>query len=252
MIVAVINPYAAGAGGPFVPPSISANYLQWVEARHETAYNDTDAATTGTDVSGAGNNWSQATAGNKPTFRTNRINGKPSYAFDGTDDFWELAADILSGETEAEVFIVVKLDAEPTTSGKDGLWKMDGDGTNACHYSFNSNGELYEAWGSTARKSTGVNPASDLAQWRLYNVSSKASEFKIRIDGTEVYTTATNTFSSMGATRNLGRSVGLFGNAYLKGEIAAIVVVDAVLGSTDRDAIEAVFANASVYNLTIA
>lgn len=252
MIVVTINPFLSGTAGPFVPPSISANYLQWVEARHETAYNDSDAAGTGTDVSGAGNHYSQSTAGSKPTFKTNRINGKPSYQFDGTDDFWELASDILSGETEGEIFIVLKLDAEPTASGKDGLWKMDGDGTNACHYSFNSNGELYEAWGSTARKSTGVNPTPDLTQWRLYNVSSKASEYKIRLDGTEIYTTATNTFSSMGATRNLGRSVGLFGNAYFKGEIAAVVIVDAVLSSTDRDAIEAVFADAAVYNLTIA
>lgn len=204
-----------------------------------------------TDQSGNGNDWTQSTSGSKPIFKTSILNGHAVLRFDGSDDYLTLASDILSGLSEGEVFIVVKIDSDPGASGVDGLWKMDGDGTNACHYSFNGNGELYEAWGSTARKSTGVNPTPALTSFRLYNVSSKASEFKIRLDGTEIYTTATNTFSSMtGSHRNLGRSIGLFGNAYLDGDIAAIVIVDAVLDSTDRDAIEDQLGD--TYGLTIA
>ena len=235
----------------FSLPSITGTILQWCEARLLTGLSDGDAVTTFTDQSGLGNHWSQSTSGSKPIFKTGGPNGHPVLRFDGTDDYLTLASDILSGETEGEVFLVVKIDNDPGASGVDGLWKMDGDGTNACHYPFNGNGEIYEAWGSTARKATAVNPTPALTSFRLYNVSSKASEYKIRLDGTEIYTTATNTFSSMtGSHRNLGRSVGLFGNAYLDGDIAAIVIVDTVLSGTDRDTIEATLG--STYGLTIA
>lgn len=253
MSTILVNPYTTGntGAGGFSLPSISANYLGWWEARLETGFSDGAAVGTITDQSGAGNNWTQSTAGFKPAYRTGIVNSQAVFTFDGTDDYVSLASDILSGETEAEIFIVLKIDNDPGASLVDGLWKMDGDGTNACHYSFNSNGEIYEAWGSTARKTTGVNPTPALTSFRLYNVASKSAEYKIRLDGTEIYTTETNTFSSMtGSNRDLGRSLGLFGNPYFDGDIAAIVIVDAVLGSTDRDAIEAEFALA--YALTIA
>lgn len=253
MSTILVNPYTTGntGAGGFVLPSISANYLGWWEARLETGFSDGDAVGTITDQSGAGNHWTQATAGFKPVYKTGIVNSQAVFRFDGTDDYVSLATDILSGKTEAEIFIVLKIDNDPGASLQDGLWKMDGDGTNACHYSFNADGNLYEAWASTARKSTGVNPTPALTSFRLYNVGSKASEYKIRLDGTEIYTTGTNTFSSMtGSNRDLGRSLGLFGNPYFDGDIAACVIADAVLSSPNRELIEAELALA--YALTIA
>lgn len=242
--------YAPTVSVSFSLPSISANYLQWCEARLETGLSDGDAVATFTDQSGNANNWSQSSGSLKPIYKTSIVNGRAVLRFDGSDDYMTLASDIMSGKSAGEVFLVVKLAADPTSSNKDGLWKMDGDGTNAVNFPYNGDGKLYEGWGSTTRKSTGVDPTPSLAAWRLYNVSSKASEFKIRLDGTEIYSTATNTFSSFGATRNLGRSVGLFGNTYLYGDIAAIVIVDAVLSGTDRDTVENYLA--TIYGLTVA
>ena len=243
---------AGGGGGGFTPPTITtANYVHWSEARHESGYSNTDPVGTATDVSGAGNNWTQATAGKKPLFLTNVLNGHPVYDFDAASEHhWGLSSDILSGKSAGEIFLVVKLDNDPGASLKDGLWKMDGDGTNACNFPYNGDGLIYEGWGSTARKSTAVNPSPALTNWTLYNVRSASGDFKIYQNGTQIYSTGTNTFSSMGATRYLGRSVGLFGDTYLDGQVAGCVIVDNALNSTDRDAIEAVFAAA--YGLTIA
>jgi hypothetical protein len=49
-----------------------------------------DPVATWTDSSGNANSLSQATAGKRPTYRTNVINSKPVVRFDGTDDFLSL------------------------------------------------------------------------------------------------------------------------------------------------------------------
>lgn len=249
----LLNPFvsfpAGGYSPVYTPPSISsASYMQWCEARHET-YSDNDPVSILHDQSGNGNHWTQATSGEQPIFKTGIVNSQAVIRFDGSDDSLTLALDILSGKSAGEVFIVVKVDNDPPgASAQSGLWNQDGDGTNACHYPF-TDGTIYEAWGSTSRK-TAVNPTPSLASWRLYNVASAASDFKIRLDGTQIYSTGTNTFASFSSPIRLGRSDSLFGNVYLDGDIALIAIVDAVLNSTDRDAIEAEIA--SIYGLTIA
>ena len=248
----IINPYVFGGSGlPSVPPAItSANILQWCEMRLLTGLVDGDPITTFTDQCGNGNHWSQSTSGAKPIWKASIVNGHAVGRFDGTDDHFTLGSDILSGKSGGEVWVVVKIDTDPpASSAQSGLWKMDGDGTNAVHYPF-TDGQLYEAFGSTARKATGVNPTPALTGWRLYNVSSKNSEFKIRLDGTEIFSTTTNTFASMGSTRTLGRSVSLFGNVHLDGDLAAICITDNVVNSTDRGIINDTFE--AIYGLTIA
>lgn len=244
----LINPFQvqAGGGGGYTPPAIGANYLMWCEARH-LSLSDNDPVSQFTNQVSS-HHWT-GSGSTRPLFKTNVLNSQPVLRFDGSDDFLILATDIMSGETEGEVFIVVKIDTDPPgASAQSGLWNMDGEGTNTVHYPF-TNGQLYEAWGSNSRKSTGVDPTPALTSFRLYNVASKSADFKIRLDGTQIYTTGTNTFSNFGGNIYLGRSEGLFGDVYLDGDIAMIAIVDAVLNSTDRDAIEAEIA--SVYGLTI-
>ena len=67
-------------------PTDIANCKFWVDASHITGLNDGDTVTTWNDLSGQGNHITQATAGYKPIYKTNIINGKPAVRFDGTDD----------------------------------------------------------------------------------------------------------------------------------------------------------------------
>ena len=234
-----------------LPTITSANYKQWCEARLLTGLSNNDPVASFTDQSGLANHWTQSTSGAKPLYKTNVINGLPALEFDGSDDCLTLGSNILSGATSGEVWILLAIDTDPPgASAQSGLWNMDGETINTCHYPF-TDGTLYEAWGSTARKSTGVNPTPSLTGWRLYNVGSAASDYRIRLDGTEIYNTATNTFSGFtDGTIYLGRSAGLFGDIFLDGKIAAIVITDAVVNTTDRGTINDHFE--SVYGLTIA
>lgn len=71
-------------------PSDVANLGLWFKADSE-AYSDGDAVGTLTDRSGSARNATQGTASLKPTYRTNRVNAKPSYDFDGVDDWAQTA-----------------------------------------------------------------------------------------------------------------------------------------------------------------
>lgn len=66
---------------------------------------DDDPVTTWPDVSGSGNDAGQATAGAKPTYKTNILNGKPVVRFDGTADFMSLAS-LITAAGDATMVIV--------------------------------------------------------------------------------------------------------------------------------------------------
>lgn len=243
----IIMPPPIAGTAPWTPLSISGCKL-WAAARLEVGLSDGDAVETWTDQSGLGNNLTQATAGNKPIYKTAILNGHPIIRFDGTDDHFTLA-NVLSGASAGEVFLVVKIDNDPPgNSNQSGLWNMDGDGTNICHFPW-TNGNIYEAWGRTTRVDTG-NPTPSLASWRLYNVSSAAGAFTTRIDGTQHYTTASSTFSSFSGTPYFGRSNAISGNAYLDGDVAELIIYNSVLSAGDRDDVESYLA--TLYGLTIA
>lgn len=250
----LINPYKAGVSGytpVFTPPSItSANYVNWVEARHEGLSNN-DPVAIAHDQSGGGYHWEQGVSGERPTYISNQLNGHGIFRFDGSNDSLILATNILSGKSAGAIFIVLKVDNDPpSASAQSGLWNMDGESVNAVHYPF-TNSELYEAWGSDSRKATGVNPTPSLASWRLYNVETAASSYKIRLDGTEIFSTTTNNFSSFSdGIIYIGRSASLFGDIYFDGDMAGWCIVDAVPNSTDRDTIENQWG--TTYGLTIA
>jgi len=58
----------------------------WVAAYKETAFGDGDDVGTWTDFSGVNNHAVQATAANKPHYKTGIINGLPVLRFDGTQN----------------------------------------------------------------------------------------------------------------------------------------------------------------------
>jgi len=75
-----------GGGSAFSPASIAGLQL-WLDASQITGLNDGDAVTTWPDLSGNGNNATQATGSKKPTYQTSEQNGRPGVLADGVDDF---------------------------------------------------------------------------------------------------------------------------------------------------------------------
>lgn len=221
---------------PFSPSDIAGLNL-WLKA-DSLVLNDNDPITTWADQSGNGNDATQVGAvGIKPIYKTNIINGKPIVRFDGIDDYLDLP-NFAAGFTSGEIFIVVRLDADPPAVGSaTGLWLFGTTAVNeATHFPF-TDGIVYDRWGSTARKTTG-NPALSLAtNFRLYNVVSQANEWTSRIDGAQHFTTAVNT-TAFNATLFLGRSFDTVNSFYVDGDIAEVIMYNAILSAQDRQSIQ--------------
>lgn len=90
--------------GEFSPADISGLKL-WLDASQITGLNDGDAVTTWADLSGNGNDATQATVSKKPLYKTAIQNGRPGLLSDGVDD-------LLSGSVTAPqpctVVVVIK------------------------------------------------------------------------------------------------------------------------------------------------
>lgn len=74
----------------FAPTQISGCVL-WLPADRITGLSDGDAVSSWPDWSGEGNDATQTTTANKPTYQTAELAGRPVVRFDGTDDFLECA-----------------------------------------------------------------------------------------------------------------------------------------------------------------
>lgn len=252
MSVILINPYRFTA--PNNSPDVVSGLSQWLKA-DDGLYTDTglttpvsadgDAVAGWQDKSGNGRHMTQSTSGSRPLYKINIVNGKPVVRFDGTDDV--LAGANLSALSAAEAFIVVKTgQADPPAAGAGtGLWHYGTD-TQASHYPF-SNSNIYDNFGTNSRKTVG-DPTPSLATFRLYNVMSKSGTWTARLDGTQIYTVASNTVGFRSSCE-LGNGLSGAGPTF-NGDIAEVIVYSAELSGSDRDIVEAYIA--SKYGLTIA
>lgn len=243
-----------GFGGAFSPLSLSPHLwlrFQDLDTLFTTSGGSTNVAADDDpigrveDKSGNGNHWTQATAGSRPLYKPNVVNESAVARFDGVDDF--LDGPDLSALTAGEVFIIVKVDNDPPAAeSQTGLWKFGTQSLN-CHYPYSIFPHLFDDFGSNERFDTG-DPAPSLAAWRLYNVVSVDGEWTNFIDGTQHFTTATNTVAFNSATKLGASNEGGF--VYLDGDIAELVLFPRKLSLGEKAQMHTYFAER--YALTIA
>lgn len=162
------------------------------------------------------------------TWTDNSINGNPSLVFNGTNDYLT-QANISTGLTGIEVFAVGQRVSDPDTEPNSGFWKY-GTSANEVLVPY-IDGVVYDDFGANARKTTG-NPATSLANVFLYNITSTSSEWTLRINGAEHYTTGTNTVAFRAAPL-LGKSDSPF---YYDGKFSGIIMMSSC-SSDQRTAI---------------
>src|SRR5262245_16129671 len=168
------------------------------------------------DQSGAGRHVTAGADINRPLLRLAVVNGQAVLRFDGTDDYLKWAAAAFAGITAAEVFLVVK---KVTSDDGTAYWQMGGSGSIERHRF--SDGHMYDGAFSTVRPDCGTLGGS-LAAWRLHNVVSQAGEFTVRLDGTQIFTTATNTVATTDPG-SIGRTLAYSGANYAACDIAEYV-----------------------------
>lgn len=207
----------------------SVNAWGWYKADALTAA-DNDTITTWTDSSGNARDLTGGTG----IYKTGILNSLPIVRFDGVDDGYTVPD--LSALTAGTAFVLVKIDVDPPGSpGQTGIWRLQ-TAASASHYPY-TDGVIYDGAGSTTRQTVGDPTPSLSSTFRLYCVRSATNDWKAFLDGSQLFTTSTNTvgFSS---TPNLGRNSD--GNA-LDGDVAEFVIYDSALSSTDRQDVEAYF-----------
>jgi hypothetical protein len=173
----------------------------------------------------------QPTGGSQPTYQPNIFNDQPGLRF--FDKFMTLPDGILVPffPDTIEAYLVIKIDNYPPgNSDTSGLW-IAGAG-DASHYSF-SDGNIYEAFGSTSRKPA-FNPGMSLAVPRVYNIVSSTVGWKARLDGV----TVANEGPTFGIFNQfwLGRSTNAY---YLRGYVGELTFFSVERTALQRAAINA-------------
>lgn len=187
------------------------------------------------DVSGRNRHAFQYAAATQPFFHTNQINGLPAIRFGlaaaSTPYNLLLPTAGMSAWTEAEGFLIVKADVDPrVVTGTNSLWALGASGTLEGSDYPDTSGNIQEPFFSSATKNVG-NPAPALTGWRLYNVSSKANEFTVRLDGTQIFQTLVNTFAAYGSSNTY------FGSTQVKafnGWFAEFILFKRILTTAER------------------
>ena len=216
-----------GGGGGFSPDDLGADLLYWGEA-DSLAYSDEASVTTWDNLATGGSSVTLTHVGaTAPIFDTTQINSLAAIRFEGAN---RLTFSSLGSPSALEAFVVwKKAGSDPGDGSSAEPWCITGDSGNATVYPF-SDGNVYDNFGTTARKSTG-NPSQALTSFHVYNVLSKSGEWTSRINGTQHYTTATNTFGIGGSvTPRIGSGIADF----FTGHIACLILVDRELTSGER------------------
>lgn len=158
------------------------------------------------------------------------LGGRPSILLNGTANYYTLPD--LSALTSGHVFIVGRKAADPAASDpKSGGFLLGGDPGNDTHFPF-TDGAIYSDVGSAGRHTQG-DPAASLASAFWYDVESATNAYTSRVNGTQLFTTATNTVA-FPAAPTFGRSGG--GTRFWDGWLAELIVCGSVQSAAQRGA----------------
>ena len=245
------------------PGGVSSNLDFWLKA-NANVYNDagTTAATNGQAVQQwntqtGTNHFTQATAGERPTFRTNRINGYPILEFTGNT---HISAGVNVGVTSTgsfNMFLVIKQNSYVLGGMTDGSGSFIVDrvveDNNLMSFKMVTNSR----YGYQKRSDTGGNlggPVSSatvptgvyqmIDYYRVYG-----SQFGLYIDGRLDATDNTGASDAILGTRvKLGRhAVGA--NQGMNGEIAEVILYRGAVSAADRNKVDSYLA--LKYGLTL-
>lgn len=108
------------ANTQYFNPKQVGNLVLWLDATdpagNGTLPSNGSALATWVDKSGAGNNVTQSTGANKPSFNLNQLNSRPGITFNGTTNYMQAASVASLGNT-VTAFVVGSLSASASNNG---------------------------------------------------------------------------------------------------------------------------------------
>lgn len=255
--MASIQQVMLAIGGAVAGPGSITGLRLWLKAGSITGLNDNDQVTSNwPDSSGNGNDARPQGVTVKPRWKaTGGPNSQPAVNMGqnlgsngGYFDFASAASTIMGSPAAGHGFAVVKIDADPPSSNGHAAPAIAQFGSSTDeYYTFPSDSKIYDGFGSSARKTT-VNPTPSLTSWRLYESRSAANDWSNWLDGTQLFSTASNTVSWNGSRASIGNTNT--NSKTMDGLIAEVIVYDKILSAGELTTIKTYIADK--YGLTLA
>lgn len=210
----------SGAGGE--GPGVSPGPELWLKADAIEGLNDGDALTTWEDSSTNGNDATQSTAGNKPTYRTNQLGEHPSVYFSqaGTD-FMSLGSAIGTGDVT--VFVVCRFVGDVNQPAIVIL----GGPAGGLQYDILGSASPFQAGATGNVHTASINTRFTI--WQQANFTKSGNTVTQRLNGVD----AGN--GSTGSSANGFDTIGALPvpSSYFDGFISEIIVYDRVLSGAE-------------------
>jgi len=215
---------------PFSPSDISG--LQFWLRADDLALSDGDPVGTWTDRGGGSHNFTQATSGAKPLYKTNIAGSMPGVLFDGTDDYLD-GGDLQSlFPSAATLFIVFQ------TVGNNKDWVLArNNGNDTWFYKADQSGQGYMGVFRTAR--IGGYPAAGVfsnanGRRQSFALKSSSSTYQVFVNGT-AQTAQTASYDDGSTYFYLGGSPSdpQGQNRWFPGYLFEVIAYDSALSSTD-------------------
>lgn len=173
-------------------------------------------------------------------------NSRPAIIFEGVTlkPYFDVP-NFMTGFTAGECFVVVKVNTDPPgAAARSGLDKI-GSTANVTLFPF-TDGGVYDSFGTDTRKTTG-NPTPALTNFLIYDRISASGEFTTIINGTQQFTTGTNTVAWTTAPQIGGGSTA---GSFLDGAMCAWILYSRKLSTTERNLVKTYLA--TKYAITVA
>lgn len=247
-----VRPATSGSGPTL---SYTTGLTLWFKA-DALVLNDGDAVTTWADSSGNGYDLSQSVAGEKPTYKTGILNGRPVVRFDGGD---HLNRDTTALPLRTHSLFIVFREASAVTSA--GVFVMkpatgnDYDRNDGIALdTYNNTGYLTVSAGTPTQYTTYVG-STGASPWGVYTHVLQSTTGVLYYNGSAG--TPDSTFSTLDVNSAGGFLVGaryiggaISGSNILNGDVAEIILYNTNLATDARQTVERYLG--AKYGITVA
>lgn len=226
-----------------VTPLFATNTMRlWLKADAMAGLTNNASVTNWPDQSGWGNDATQSSVSNRPSFVTNAVNGRPVIRFNGTNSYFTLPS-LMNGTTGAEAYVVLKA-AAANPPASQALWRF-GSGPSGLAPGYpNPDGSIADNFcGNNVMYNFQVpSQVQPLTQYHVYQVSAQSNSWAAWVNGMLQFQTAANSYLP-NASPLLGRSTYFDGNNTVSlnfyGDIAEVLIFSRTLTADDRTTVAA-------------
>jgi hypothetical protein len=173
---------------------------------------------------------------NKPTVVASGLNGMKTVSF-ATNQHIVFPSTLLSGATSSSAFAVYKLNNSPPSSGQGGALFGDFGNVSDSDHDPYEDGNFYNSFGSTTRKT--VSGISASTAFRIINYRSQTNNWQLDINGTASgdRSGGASTFSTSNAI--FPPKIGFSDSGeFLNGQVAEVVICSDFLTTLEKEKVE--------------